>query len=189
MDSKETILIDCRNTKEFQIGHFPNAIDPNTTTFAQFPNWVQQNAGKLAHKKVLMYCTGGIRCEKASQYIRGQVDGVQSVQHLKGGIHKYLELYGSDGLWKGKNFVFDGRGATSGAETKSGMTRDEAVMTRFYTGEAGAGGGNDAVRTVAAHGPPPQARAAARSWLTSGRSCFFRLTIPLSEYSPRSSRG
>ena len=120
MDSKETILIDCRNTKEFQIGHFPNAIDPNTTTFAQFPNWVQQNAGKLAHKKVLMYCTGGIRCEKASQYIRGQVDGVQSVQHLKGGIHKYLELYGSDGLWKGKNFVFDGRGATSGAETKSG---------------------------------------------------------------------
>jgi predicted sulfurtransferase/23S rRNA-/tRNA-specific pseudouridylate synthase len=123
IDATDTVLIDCRNTKECQIGHFPNAIDPNTTTFAQFPHWVQQNEVKLANKKVLMYCTGGIRCEKASQFIRTQVANVQSVHHLKGGIHKYLEQYGSEGLWQGKNFVFDGRGAASGSDTKAGKDK------------------------------------------------------------------
>ena len=125
IDANDTVLIDCRNTKECQIGHFPNAIDPNTTTFAQFPRWVQQNEAKLANKKVLMYCTGGIRCEKASQFIRTQVANVQSVHHLKGGIHKYLEHYGSDGLWQGKNFVFDGRGAASGSDTKAGKEKKD----------------------------------------------------------------
>ena len=125
MNSKDTILIDCRNTKECQIGHFPNSIDPNTTTFAQFPNWVKQNEGKLAHKKILMYCTGGIRCEKASQFIRTQVSSIQSVHHLKGGIHKYLEQFGSEGLWLGKNFVFDGRGSASGSETKAGKDEND----------------------------------------------------------------
>lgn len=60
----DTVLIDCRNTKEFEIGHFSGAIDPQTTTFAQFPKWVSDNSHILADKKVLMYCTGGIRCEK-----------------------------------------------------------------------------------------------------------------------------
>jgi predicted sulfurtransferase/23S rRNA-/tRNA-specific pseudouridylate synthase len=130
LNSKDTILIDCRNTKECQIGHFPNAIDPNTTTFAQFPHWVKQNEGRLASKKILMYCTGGIRCEKASQFIRTQVDSIQSVHHLKGGIHKYLEQYGNEGLWQGKNFVFDGRGAASGSETKAGKyENDENIET------------------------------------------------------------
>ena len=78
----DTLLIDCRNTKEWQIGHFPQALDPNTTTFGQFPTWVQQHSQSLANKKILMYCTGGIRCEKASAYIRRQVPSVTEVSHL-----------------------------------------------------------------------------------------------------------
>jgi predicted sulfurtransferase/23S rRNA-/tRNA-specific pseudouridylate synthase len=111
----DTILIDCRNTKECQIGHFQGATDPQTTTFNQFTQWVKNHQPSLEHKKVLMYCTGGIRCEKASAYIRRTVPNVQEVRHLKGGIHKYLEEFGNDketeSMWKGKNFVFDGRGA------------------------------------------------------------------------------
>ena len=118
LDTKSTVLIDCRNTKECAIGHFPNALDPNTTTFGQFPQWAKEHAPMLEKKRVLMYCTGGIRCEKASAYLRRQ--GVPQVQHLKGGIHKYLERYGKDGVWQGKNFVFDGRGAASAEETQQG---------------------------------------------------------------------
>jgi predicted sulfurtransferase len=118
LDPDKTVLIDCRNAKECAIGHFPNALDPHTTTFSQFPQWAKDHAPQLQEKRVLMYCTGGIRCEKASAYLRRQ--GVQEVQHLKGGIHKYLEHYGKDGLWKGKNFVFDGRGAARATETQLG---------------------------------------------------------------------
>jgi predicted sulfurtransferase len=118
LDPETTALIDCRNTKECAVGHFPNALDPHTTTFAQFPQWVKDHAPRLQDKRVLMYCTGGIRCEKASAYLRRH--GVHEVRHLKGGIHKYLEHYGEEGLWKGKNFVFDGRCAASAAETQAG---------------------------------------------------------------------
>ena len=118
LNPENTVLIDCRNTKECAIGHFPNAVDPHTTTFSQFPQWAETHAPQLKEKRVLMYCTGGIRCEKASAYLRRQ--GVRQVQHLKGGIHKYLEHYGKDGMWKGKNFVFDGRGAASAEETQFG---------------------------------------------------------------------
>jgi predicted sulfurtransferase/23S rRNA-/tRNA-specific pseudouridylate synthase len=117
-----TVVIDCRNTKEYEIGRFAGALNPHTTTFSQFPNWVQQNKNLLSGKEVLMYCTGGIRCEKASALIRRSVPDVGHVGHLKGGIHKYLEEYGgaSDSLWHGKNFVFDGRQAVSGKETQQG---------------------------------------------------------------------
>jgi predicted sulfurtransferase/23S rRNA-/tRNA-specific pseudouridylate synthase len=121
----ESIVIDCRNTKECQIGHFQEALDPGTTTFAQFPKWVEDHAQDLKKKKVFMYCTGGIRCEKASAYIRTHVSSVGEVQHLQGGIHKYLEEYGKNGLWKGKNFVFDGRTAASATETKVGVDGSE----------------------------------------------------------------
>ena len=117
--SDETVIIDCRNTKEFDIGRFPGAIDPRTTVYSQFPHWVEQNKKLLDGKKVLMYCTGGIRCEKASAFIRKQAD-VKECLHLRGGIHKYLEEFGSQGLWKGKNFVFDSRQASSAEETQSG---------------------------------------------------------------------
>ncbi|KAG7363653.1 rhodanese-like domain containing protein [Nitzschia inconspicua] len=132
----DTILIDCRNTKECQIGHFEGAIDPHTTTFNQFTTWVQNHQQSLHNKKVLMYCTGGIRCEKASAYIRRTVPTVQEVRHLKGGIHKYLEEYGGNvmekepSMWKGKNFVFDGRGAhgppTPTKNLKNGDTNDSS---------------------------------------------------------------
>lgn len=110
-DDDDSILIDCRNTKECQIGHFRHAVDPGTTTFCQFPQWVRDNQASLEGKKVFMYCTGGIRCEKASAYIRKVVGQVKEVHHLKGGIHKYLEAFPNpeSSLWKGKNFVFDGR--------------------------------------------------------------------------------
>lgn len=128
----DTILVDCRNTKECQIGHFQGALDPQTTTFNQFTSWVLNHQHTLENKKVLMYCTGGIRCEKASAFIRRAVPSVQEVCHLKGGIHKYLEEYSDDGgkeeasMWKGKNFVFDGRGAHGSA---AGTSRDERKST------------------------------------------------------------
>ena len=107
-----TVLIDCRNHKEFEIGHFDNALDPNTKTFEQFPRWVLENKSALKDKNILMYCTGGIRCEKASAYMRRELEAVSdrtTVQHLKGGIHKYLDEFGADGYFLGKNFVFDRR--------------------------------------------------------------------------------
>ena len=127
-DNSDTVLIDCRNTKEWQIGHFVGATDPSTTTFHQFPTWVQQHQETLANKKVLMYCTGGIRCEKASAYIRNQVPTVQEVRHLQGGIHKYLDAYGDkeESLWKGKNFVFDGRGAAVAASNTTQTAKNGA---------------------------------------------------------------
>ena len=121
-NNNNTVIVDCRNTKEFEIGRFQGALDPHTTTFSQVPPWVQHNKALLANKEVLMYCTGGIRCEKASAFIRRTVPAVQQVNHLKGGIHKYLESYGNreDSLWHGKNFVFDGRQAVSAEETQWG---------------------------------------------------------------------
>ncbi|KAL9183681.1 hypothetical protein ACHAXT_004537 [Thalassiosira profunda] len=121
----ETVLIDVRNHKECQIGAFAPglSIDPQTKTFAQFPQWVKENSsetGSLQNKRILMYCTGGIRCEKASAYVRQLVPQNKGVYHLKGGIHKYNEEFGQDAvngsngekcLFVGKNFVFDRRGA------------------------------------------------------------------------------
>lgn len=129
--SNDTILIDCRNTKEHAIGHFTGSVDPQTTTFEQFPRWVKTHQSLLQHKKVLMFCTGGIRCEKASAYIRNTVPNVTSVQHLKGGIHKYLEAYGDqpDSTWQGRNFVFDGRGAATPKETRLGREGRKDVAT------------------------------------------------------------
>jgi len=131
-EESDTILIDCRNHKEYEIGHFSGAMDPNTKTFEQFPRWVEQNRAGLESKRVLMYCTGGIRCEKASAYIRRET-GATKVQHLKGGIHKYLDRFGSDGLFLGKNFVFDRRvGAEASSHTankaESGHAASDKVV-------------------------------------------------------------
>ena len=105
----DVIVVDTRNTFEFNIGRFSNAIEPGTDSFHEFPNW----ADKLANdpdkpSTVAMYCTGGIRCEKATAYMK-QV-GFDEVYHLKGGILKYLEVVPEDeSLWEGECFVFDGR--------------------------------------------------------------------------------
>ena len=84
----DTILIDTRNEYEYGIGTFKNAINPHTETFREFPDYVKDNLDPEKHKKVAMFCTGGIRCEKASAYMKEQ--GFDEVYHLKGGILKYL---------------------------------------------------------------------------------------------------
>jgi UPF0176 protein len=104
----DVFLVDTRNQYEYQIGSFKNAVSPETTNFREFPEYVKQNLDPDKHKKVAMFCTGGIRCEKASAYMLEQ--GFDEVYQLNGGILKYIEEVNSnDSLWKGECFVFDGR--------------------------------------------------------------------------------
>ncbi|HSI38470.1 MAG TPA: rhodanese-related sulfurtransferase [Methylotenera sp.] len=104
----DVILIDTRNDYEVDIGTFKGALDPKTTTFREFPEYVAHNLDKTKHKKVAMFCTGGIRCEKASSYMMDQ--GFEEVYHLQGGILKYLETVPEEkSLWEGECFVFDQR--------------------------------------------------------------------------------
>ena len=104
----EMIIVDTRNDYEVDIGTFKNAIDPKTKRFRDFPAFVSDNLNPDKHKKVAMFCTGGIRCEKASSYMLQQ--GFKEVFHLKGGILKYLEKIPADkSLWDGECFVFDQR--------------------------------------------------------------------------------
>jgi len=104
----DVVLVDTRNDYEFQIGSFKDAVNPDTTSFRQFPEFVEQNLNPNANKKVAMFCTGGIRCEKATSYMLMQ--GYEEVYHLKGGILKYLEdVDTSTSLWEGECFVFDDR--------------------------------------------------------------------------------
>lgn len=104
----EVVVIDTRNDYEVSIGSFKRAQNPHTDTFRQFPKYVQTQLDPTQHKKVAMFCTGGIRCEKASAYLLKQ--GFQQVYHLKGGILKYLETVSpKESLWQGECFVFDQR--------------------------------------------------------------------------------
>lgn len=104
----DVIVIDTRNGYECDIGTFKGAIDPKTRRFRDFPKFVQENLDPSKHKKVAMFCTGGIRCEKASAYMLEK--GFENVYHLKGGILKYLELIPPEkSLWDGECFVFDQR--------------------------------------------------------------------------------
>lgn len=104
----DTVLIDTRNDYEVEIGTFEGAVNPNTKTFREFPKWVEQNRDSLNKPKVAMFCTGGIRCEKASAYMKQ--NGFDDVYHLKGGILKYLETQPEEkSLWNGECFVFDQR--------------------------------------------------------------------------------
>lgn len=104
----EVLVLDTRNDYETVMGTFKGAVDPKTKTFRAFPDYVKANLDPTKHKKVAMYCTGGIRCEKASSYMLEQ--GFEEVFHLKGGILKYLEEVDSQAsLWEGECFVFDER--------------------------------------------------------------------------------
>ena len=106
---EDVLLVDTRNNFEFKIGRFSNAIEPGTDSFHEFPDWADKLASRPDKPSaVAMYCTGGIRCEKATAYMK-QV-GFDEVYHLKGGILKYLEVIPEDeSLWEGECFVFDGR--------------------------------------------------------------------------------
>lgn len=103
----DVILIDTRNGYEVDIGTFKNAVDPKTTTFREFPEFVQK-LDPAKNKKIAMFCTGGIRCEKASSFMLSE--GFEEVYHLQGGILKYLEtIPKEESLWEGECFVFDQR--------------------------------------------------------------------------------
>lgn len=104
----EVTLIDTRNDYESAIGSFENAVFPNTSSFRDFPAYAAENLDPKKHRKIAMFCTGGIRCEKSTAYLREQ--GFDEVYHLKGGILKYLEeIPPSESLWHGECFVFDNR--------------------------------------------------------------------------------
>ncbi|BAZ45648.1 rhodanese domain protein [Chondrocystis sp. NIES-4102] len=104
----EVVLIDTRNDYEVEIGSFQGAKNPKTESFREFPEYVAHNLDPNQHPKVAMFCTGGIRCEKASSYLLSQ--GFKEVYHLKGGILKYLEKVSPEAsMWEGECFVFDER--------------------------------------------------------------------------------
>ena len=104
----EVLLLDTRNKYEVEIGSFAGAVNPGTDSFREFPDYVKKQLDPGKHKKVAMFCTGGIRCEKSTAYLREQ--GFEEVYHLKGGILKYLEeVPESESKWEGECFVFDNR--------------------------------------------------------------------------------
>ncbi len=108
INDPEVLLIDTRNDYETKVGMFEGAVDPDMKIFTEFPDWVEENLDPEKHKKVAMFCTGGIRCEKASSYMLAH--GFENVYHLKGGILKYLETIPADNSkWNGDCFVFDQR--------------------------------------------------------------------------------
>jgi UPF0176 protein len=104
----DVIVIDTRNQYEVEIGTFKGAIDPHTDSFTQFPEYVANHLNPEQHKQIALFCTGGIRCEKATSYLLNQ--GFETVYHLQGGILKYLEeVPATDSHWEGECFVFDDR--------------------------------------------------------------------------------
>tara|TARA_R110002096_G_scaffold46032_1_gene122979 strand:+ start:25223 stop:26125 length:903 start_codon:yes stop_codon:yes gene_type:complete len=104
----DVVVIDTRNDYEVAIGTFQGAIDPETKSFGEFPAWWEQNKSRFHNKRVAMFCTGGIRCEKSTNYLLNE--GVDDVYHLKGGILKYLEeVPQEESTWDGECFVFDAR--------------------------------------------------------------------------------
>ena len=106
--SNSVVVIDTRNAYEVEVGTFSGAVDPGTDSFRGFPDWWRANAERFAGRPVAMFCTGGIRCEKASNFLLGE--GVEEVYHLKGGILKYLEdVPEAESLWRGECYVFDRR--------------------------------------------------------------------------------
>lgn len=112
INDPEVLLIDTRNEYEYSIGTFHGAQDPHTTSFRDFPAYVRENLDPGRNKKVAMFCTGGIRCEKASAFMLQE--GFEEVYHLQGGILKYLEeVPEEDSTWEGECFVFDNRVAVN----------------------------------------------------------------------------
>lgn len=108
LQQDDVVAIDTRNTYEVELGRFRGAIDPKTASFGEFPDWWEKNKARFKGKRVAMYCTGGIRCEKSTNYLLGE--GVKDVYHLRGGILKYLEaIPEEESAWEGECFVFDAR--------------------------------------------------------------------------------
>lgn len=120
----DTILIDARNDYEVALGSFEGAVDPQTSSFREFPSWIEEHRGDLENRKIAMFCTGGIRCEKATAFVKSL--GFEDVFHLKGGILKYLEKVPvAESRWQGECFVFDERVSVS-----HGLEEGEAELCR-----------------------------------------------------------
>lgn len=120
----DTIVIDTRNDYEVGIGTFKGAVNPQTSTFREFPGWVENAGIEDKSKPIAMFCTGGIRCEKATAFMRSQ--GYENVYHLKGGILKYLEkVPEEESLWEGSCFVFDERVAVT-----HGLREGDEILCR-----------------------------------------------------------
>jgi UPF0176 protein len=104
----DVIVVDTRNDYEVDVGTFDGAVNPGTKHFSEFPDWVRAHRDEFAGKRVAMFCTGGIRCEKATAFLKAE--GLDAVYHLKGGILKYLEdVPAEESRWSGECFVFDQR--------------------------------------------------------------------------------
>jgi UPF0176 protein len=139
----EVVVVDTRNDYEVEIGTFKNALNPNTENFREFPNYVAGNLDKNKHKKIAMFCTGGIRCEKSTAFMKSQ--GFKEVYHLEGGILKYLEeVPEKESLWEGECFVFDSRVAVNHSLEKGKydqcfacrmpITEEEKLKTEYVKG-------------------------------------------------------
>lgn len=143
INDPETITIDTRNDYEYEVGTFKGAINPETKTFREFPEWVADNLDPKKHKKVAMFCTGGIRCEKSTSYLLEQ--GFEEVYHLKGGVLNYFEqVPQAESTWEGECFVFDNR-VTVNHQLKPGgfdqchacrrpITKEDKTRPEFVTG-------------------------------------------------------
>lgn len=103
----DLVIIDCRNAFEAQVGKFKDAIVPPVNHFREFPEYVDTNKELFDNKQVLLYCTGGVRCERATAYVKEKTSA-KEVYQMDGGIHRYVEQY-PDGFFRGKNYVFDNR--------------------------------------------------------------------------------
>ena len=131
-NDEDVVLIDVRNSYEHEIGHFENAVMPKSETYREWPSIVESQLKKYKDKKIITYCTGGVRCEKATAYLKGQ--GFKDVSQLHGGIIKYgIEC--SDSHWKGKCFVFDDRRVVDLDPNKNNGPITQCVMCKMPSSE------------------------------------------------------
>lgn len=124
LEDPDCLILDVRNEYEVRLGHFVGSTNPRTHSFRQFNNWVEKNKSELRQRPVGIYCTGGIRCEKAAQYLDDE--GIGNVTQLDGGILRYLESQPNSPLWKGECFVFDKRVSVSADLTEGTATQCHA---------------------------------------------------------------
>ncbi len=161
ISSPDVILVDTRNDYEVKIGTFKGAQDPNISSFREFPQWTQHNLPSDHNQKIAMFCTGGIRCEKSTAYMKAL--GYKDIFHLKGGILKYLEeVDPEESLWEGECFVFDRR-VSVGHGLKPGPYQLCAICRQPILDKTGNGGGYSTQEcdTCAKEATPQQRKRAA----------------------------
>jgi UPF0176 protein len=160
IDRPDTVVIDTRNAYEVRVGSFAGAVDPATDTFSDFPTWFRAHQDELAGKTIAMFCTGGIRCEKATAFVKAQ--GFESVFHLHGGILKYLEdVPPAESRWQGECFVFDERVAVGHGLAEGSHALCRACRMPVSTGDRASPLYEEGVSCPACHGTRDPAKRAA----------------------------